>query len=75
MSWIKRRGQGASPNPSSAPPVQMYNPNQHSNLQVSRFQLFIRFLISTLVWHMATECVSLDRIIDRLSRIMNYLNK
>ncbi|KAK4881738.1 hypothetical protein RN001_005057 [Aquatica leii] len=33
MSWIKRRGQTTSPNPPSAPPVRMYNPNQHSNLQ------------------------------------------
>ncbi|KAK5649877.1 hypothetical protein RI129_000906 [Pyrocoelia pectoralis] len=33
MSWLKRRGQTTSPNPSSAPPVQLYNPNQHSNLQ------------------------------------------
>ncbi|XP_031333558.1 uncharacterized protein LOC116163652 isoform X5 [Photinus pyralis] len=33
MSWLKKRGQTASPNPLAAPPVQMYNPNQHSNLQ------------------------------------------
>lgn len=38
MSWLKKRGQPAnqSPIPSTmVPPVQMYDPNQHSKLQVS----------------------------------------
>ncbi|KAL1505990.1 hypothetical protein ABEB36_005430 [Hypothenemus hampei] len=37
MSWTQRRGQ-ARPTPTSNRPIQMYNPNQHSNSEPSRTQ-------------------------------------
>lgn len=35
MSWVKRRGHTTPNPPTAAPPVQLYDPNQHAAQSVS----------------------------------------